>query len=254
MYPVLFKFGFITVYSYGALLAIGFLVSAFLIYRNAGRFNLSGEAMLDLAVIALIFGILGARIVFILQNLPHFVKYPLEILDLSKGGLVWYGGFFGGLAAGFVYARIKAISFLNVTDLFMPYIALGQAFGRIGCFLNGCCYGAEVSAGYPFGVTFPGEEIMRHPTQLYSVLALIVIFIILRVCQENIRFAGEIVCIYGILYTLKRFGIELLRADNPRIYLGLTFSQAVSVIFFAASVALFIILKGRWKKKSLHSQ
>jgi len=249
MHPVLIKFGPIVLYSYGAMVALGFALAIFLMYRNACRFGLDRDQLIDLAIVMLVFGIVGARMLYVALNFSYYMAHPLDILKLSKGGLVWYGGFIAALAAAIVYARRKKINFWLGADLMAPYIALAQSLGRIGCFLNGCCYGLEMPAGSFFGVTFPMETCLRMPTQLYSSAALLLIFIALRIWQERRHFVGEIFLGYCMLYSLKRFFIEFFRGDNPRLVHGLTVSQAISIAVFMASLGFLLYKVLLWRKK-----
>ncbi len=235
MHPILIKLGPITIYSYGVMVAVGFGLATLLIYRCASKFNVNKDMIIDLAIIILIAGMVGARLLYILLNLNYYIANLLEIPNLSKGGLVWYGGFLSALFASAWYIRKKGFNFWNVGDLMAPYIALAQAIGRIGCFLNGCCYGIE-----------------GHPVQIYSSLLLLAIFAILRLWQDRRHFAGEIFLAYCILYSSKRFSIEFLRGDNPRIIYGLTLSQFISILVILISFIVFVYKAIEWKKRSLN--
>lgn len=237
MHPILFKLGPVTVYSYGVFVALGFAAAALLIYRRAGKFGIIKENAADLVVLILVSGIAGARLLYIFLNAQYYRDNPAEIINLSRGGLVWYGGFFAALCASIVYIRRKNIGFWNAMDLIVPYVALAQAFGRIGCFFNGCCYGIN-------GV----------PAQLYSAMLLIFIFVILRLWQDRRRFEGEIFFGYCILYSVKRFGIEFIRGDNPKIFLGLTISQVISLAVIFVVIPLFINKAYRWNAKDTASK
>ena len=130
-------------------------------------------------------------------------------------------------------------------DHIVPYLALGQAIGRIGCFLNGCCFGKPTNL--PWGMIFPGGSIAGdtypaihiHPTQLYSVYTNFLIFAILLLFGNWKKFDGQILYLYFILYSVSRFLIEFLRADNPQILLGLTISQVICVVLFLAGVIMY---------------
>ena len=248
MHPILFKIGPLTIYSYGAMVALGFGLATLLIYARAAKFGLDKDKIIDLVIIILVVGIIGARALYVFLNLPHYMANPMEVPNLSKGGLVWYGGFLSALFAAIWYIRKKRIDFWAVADLMAPYIALAQSFGRIGCFLNGCCYGIEVAPGSPFAVTFPCESISRQPTQIYSSIALFSIFVILMLWQERRHFYGEIFLCYCLLYSFKRFFMEFLRGDNPHLMLGLTLSQYISIAIFLASLLVFLYKVIKWKE------
>lgn len=237
MHPILLKIGPFTMYSYGLMVAIGFAVSVFLIYRRAAKFNISQDKVIDLAILILVWGIIGARLLYVLLNLSFYLTNPLDIIKLSNGGLVWYGGFAAALLAVIVYLKKNGLNFWDITDLFAPYIALGQSFGRIGCFLNGCCYG-----------------ISGFPIQLIASASLFIIFLILLVMQDKRHFAGEVFLGYCILYSLKRFIIEFFRGDNPKILSVFTLSQVISVVIFAAALALFIYKASTWKTRHSNSK
>ncbi len=249
MHPILIKFGSFTVYSYGVMVAIGFALSTIFIYRRAPKFNLDKDKAVDLTIVVLISGILGARLLYILLNLSFYAANPIEIIMLSKGGLVWYGGFITALIAMIIYIRINSLNFWSVVDLIAPYAALAQAFGRIGCFLNGCCYGMKVSAGFPFAVTFPCESDPRLPVQVISSGLLFIIFVILIIWQNRRRFVGEIFLVYCVFYSFKRFVMEFLRGDNPKILSGLTLSQLISAVIFIIALSIFILKAIECKKR-----
>ncbi|MFH1190212.1 MAG: prolipoprotein diacylglyceryl transferase [Candidatus Omnitrophota bacterium] len=240
MHPILFKIGPVTVYSYGVMVAAAFGVVAFLIYRRAPKFGIEGGVMIDYLTLMLVSGVAGARILYVLLNISHYKACPIEILDLSKGGLVWYGGFVSAVLMSIWFSMKRGIDFWSVTDLFAPYIALGQAFGRIGCYLNGCCYGIPAPHGFILGET--------HPTQIYSSILLFIIFIILIKWQDVRRFKGEIFIGYCMLYSFKRFLVEFLRGDNPRIFMSLTMSQLISAAVLAAALFVLKIKADKWKR------
>lgn len=245
MYPVIAKIGPLYVYSYGLMVALGFAVATFLVYRNAGRFGIDKEKVIDLGIVMLLGGIVGARITYIALNIRYYAINPLEMINLTKGGLIWYGAFIFGMISAAWFLRRKKISFWEAADLFAPYIALAQAFGRMGCLLNGCCYGSIAPSSFMLGVVFPEESVLRYPTQLFSVMALLAIFAILRAWQDRRHFAGEIFLGYGILYSLKRFTVEFFRGDYAKIFYGLTISQLLSIAIF---VICAIILTKRYLK------
>lgn len=239
MHPTLFHIGNFTVYSYGVMVAIGFASAAIFIYLGAPKFGFDRNKVTDISIFTLISGIIGARFVYVLINLTYYRNNLFEIFDLTKGGLVWYGGFLTSALLLVIYTKVIGYNFWNLTDLMVPFVALAQAFGRIGCFLNGCCYGIEAPNDFIFKVTYPGDLFARHPTQIYSALALFMIFIILFEWQKRRRFYGEIFLGYCMLYAAERFVMEFLRGDNPRIIAGFTMSQSIAIIVLVAAIPLF---------------
>lgn len=253
MHPVIIKIGPLCIYSYGLMVALGFAAATLLAYRHADDFGIDKERVIDLGIVMLVCGIVGARIVYIVLNFQYYARNPMEIVNLTKGGLVWYGALIFGMIAAAWHVHKKKISFWTAADLFAPYIALAQAFGRIGCLLNGCCYGSVAPSGSILNIVFPGESAFRYPTQIFSAMALLLIFAILRIWQDRRHFIGEIFLGYCLLYSVKRFIIEFFRGDNPRIFHGLTISQLISVAIFIVCFGLFIYRCLKWKH-SLKSQ
>jgi phosphatidylglycerol:prolipoprotein diacylglycerol transferase len=138
MYPILIRFGPLTIYSYGLWITIGFFAALILILREAKQENLSSSIILDLIFWIVIFGIIGARLGYIIYDLSYFLEHPFEILAFWKGGLVFYGGLFLGFIAGLIYIYYYRLNFWQLADLVSPGLALAEAFGRIGCFFAGC--------------------------------------------------------------------------------------------------------------------
>ena len=220
MHPVLFKIGPYSVYSYGAMLALAFLVCSFLAKRRAASIGMDGEKILDLTVLLIMSGVIGGRIMFVVLDLEYFKTRPLDIFKLWEGGLVCYGGLILAVISGAVFLRIYRMPILKTADLMMPYVALGQAIGRIGCFLNGCCYGKTPAL----------------PTQLFESAAMLIVYLILR---RRVPSNGRTFFLYLILYSVFRFFNEFIRGDNMLAVMGLTFSQFISVIIFTAAAILW---------------
>jgi len=229
MHPEICKIGPIVIYSYGLMLVIAFFVAVTLASQEAKRHKISPDSIFNLLFISFIFGIIGARLFYVIENLGYYLKEPLEIVMLSHGGMSWFGGLILGSVSGIIYLKYKKISVYKTLDLIVPFLVLGQAIGRIGCFFNGCCY---------------GKEFVLIPTQIISSFLLLVIFIILRFLQSRSHKVGQIFYAYLFLYSIKRFLIEFWRADNKIIFSGLTLFQLISIIIFVFSaIKLAIILR-----------
>lgn len=238
MHPVLFKLGPFTIYSYGFFLASAFLISSILVEKQARRAGIKPHIISNLCLISLISGIIGARLFFIILNLDFFKHNPKQIIMFHEGGLVWYGGLTFALICGFIYLRLKKQPVLSILDFVSVYIALAQSIGRIGCFLNGCC----------FGKIWPRYNIF-YPTQIFSSLIMLSIFIILRILQTRHIKTGNIFLLYLILYSLKRFFIEFIRADPYLVILNLTVFQVISVSIFIVAVISFMLQNRLSKQK-----
>ncbi len=235
MHPILLKFGPLTLYSYGLMLALGFLLALFVAERRARAAGLDPVVIQNLALTALVAGLAGGRAAYVLLNLQSFLVNPLEIFRLDHGGLVFYGGLAAGMAAGVCFIRAKKLPVLLTLDVMIPPLVLAHAVGRIGCFLNGCCYGKSTTL--PWGVIFPGDTVIRHPVQLYEAGVLLVFYCLLKRIEKAGFRAGTVTIVYGLMYGCWRFVIEFFRADNPETALGLTVFQWFSLLLIAVSIS-----------------
>jgi phosphatidylglycerol:prolipoprotein diacylglycerol transferase len=225
------------------MLAIALAVGLGLAVLRAKKEKINPDLIFNLSFIVFITGIIGARIFYVMENLNYYLENPKEIIMLPRGGLSWFGGLILGIVFGIVYLKKRNVSVYKVFDLIAPFVALSQAIGRIGCLLNGCCFG-KVSES---GIYFPVHNAVLIPTQIYSSLALIFIFVFLRFLQDRPHRVGQIFFIYLLLYSLKRFIMEFWRADNPVIFGGLTLFHFLSIaLFFFACWSIFSsVLKNR---------
>lgn len=240
MHSVLFKIGPYPVYSYGAMLTLAFLVCSFLAKRRAASIGMDGEKILDFMVLLIMSGLIGGRIMFVILDLEYFKTRPLDIFKLWEGGLVWYGGLILAAISGAVFLRIYKMPILKTADLIMPYVALGQAIGRIGCFLNGCCYGRPTTL--PIGVIFNEASGRALPTQLFESAAMFIVYLILR---RRVPSNGRTFLLYLILYSVFRFFNEFIRGDNMPVIMGLTFSQCISIAIFTSAAILWKIIPSK---------
>ena len=238
MLPEICKIGFFTIYSYGLMLVLAFFVCTYLASLQAKKEQIDPEKIFNLCFYIFISGIIGSRVFYLLNNARFYLRHPLEIIMLQHGGMAWFGGLIFGTAAAIITIKKNKIDLLKTLDLLVPFIALGQAIGRIGCLLNGCCYG-RVSK---FGIYFEVFNQVLIPTQLYSSLLLLLIFIILRFMQDRKHLPGQIMCSYLLLYSMKRFFIEFFRNDSPKIFYGLTLFQLLSLGMFIAALLISIRL------------
>ncbi len=241
MYPVLFSIGPLTIHSYGLMLGIAFLVTTYLASKRAKIFNIPKDTVSNLTILFLISGVIGARVAYILYNMNDFVGRPLQMLMVNKGGLIFYGGLISAACTGVVFAKIKHLSIPDTADLMAPFIALGHAIGRLGCFLNGCCFGKPTDSF--LGLCFPHTIVKVYPTQLFSFAGLLIIFFILFPRQERRSFKGEIISSYLMLYGAFRFFIEFLRGDILPVFHGLTAMQLISIVLIISGMVLYILMK-----------
>lgn len=243
MFRIIFEIGGVRIYSYGFFVAVAFLITTVLVIRDAKRSGVDPSKVLDCMIAILAGGLLGGRLLHVIIHWSYYSQVPRDIIMMQEGGLAVQGAILSGALAGIITAKVKKLPIWNTVDLIVPYIALGQAIGRIGCLLNGCCYGRPVVVG--LGITFPGEDFARVPLQIYSSVALLGIFMILLVLKDRKKFDGAVFASYLIIYSLFRFFIDFLRADELVTVGVITLSQLISLAFFAAGLILYALLKKR---------
>lgn len=241
MRAILFEVGPIKIYSYGLMICIGVILAFAVAERRAVKLGLNPDKVFDLGVACGLGGIVGAKLLYFITEWRELVNGGMSVRDLMFGFVV-YGGIIGGILAGYLYCKWKKLQFLKHFDLVMPSIALAQGFGRIGCFLAGCCYGKETDAWY--GVEFNHSVYQNMigvkviPTQLVMSAANFVHFFILGFLAKRIKKDGVIAGCYLLLYSSGRFLIEFLR-DDPRGGVGvLSTSQFISLFIFAAGLGM----------------
>lgn len=244
MYPVICQIGPLTVYAYGAMLAVAVIVCTFFLQREAKRRNINPEVIFDLVFWTVISGVIGSRIFFILLNLSYFINRPSEIIMLQHGGLAWQGGLILSTLTAVFFLKRKSLPVADTFDLVAPYIAFGQAIGRIGCFLNGCCYGREVW----WGIYFPVHQARLHPTQLYDAFGLVIIFLILKKYERIKKIPGEVFVLYLLLASSQRFMVEFFRADHTVFWMGLSIFQIISLSIIVITVYAYLFVKSRRRK------
>lgn len=252
MFPVLIKIGPLTIHTYGFLIAVGFLVALTLAAREAKRKDISNESIIDVGFYALLSGIIGARLFFILTDLGNFVEHPLDMVKIWEGGLVFYGGVLCALPTVIWYAKKKGLSLWQTADIWAPSIAIGHAIGRLGCFCAGCCYGRPAE-DLPWSVTFTNPNSLAvlgtplHPTQLYESALELMNFLVLITLRRYQSFKGQLFLVYILNYSIIRSVVELFRGDEVRGFLfpGFSYSQAISVAMFITALSLIIVLKNK---------
>ena len=245
MHPILLTLGPVTVYTYGVAMALAFLVTLWLAARATrgplrGLVPMTEAALIDWGCWTMLGGLLGGRLLYVMENWAFYRSQPEEILAVWHGGLVWYGGLFGGLAAQAIFFARRRYECLAATDQIIPFAVLGHAIGRLGCFANGCCYGVPTTAWY--GVRFPGHPIPLVPTQLMESAGLLGLFVILQRLQTPavLRRPGRLFGSYLIGYAILRWVIERWRGDQAIIRWGMTLPQLMSVVLFIVGVTLWL--------------
>lgn len=252
MHPIIVKFGAVTIYSYGMMVAIAFLVGVYVARIEAARRHIEKDLLYDLVFSLLIGALIGARLYYLVFFDPSsFIKDPVSIFKIWEGGLAIHGAILGGIVAGLIFARLKQKSFWRIADLVAPSLLLGQAIGRIGCFLNGCCFGVPTES--IFGVRFPKTSLadiayrglLVHPTQIYEFLLNLIGFFILWVARRKVKFDGGIFLLYLTMYSCIRLATSGLRGDSLYVWTtDLKIAQIISIIIFVIAFILFKKRKG----------
>jgi len=241
VHPEAFKLGSITVYWYGVMVALAFIAGMWTAVRRAPRDRLAPERVADLVPWLIVAGLAGARTLFVITYWDEFFagKPWWEVFMIRHGGLVFHGGLVGAVAMVIVYARWKKLPLLKLGDTLSPSIALGHVFGRIGCFLNGCCHGS--ACDLPWAVRFPDEHATGgqpvHPTQLYEAGLNLVLYVGLAWLYRHKRFDGQVFGVYLIAYAILRAVVGVFRGDYGTNRWGpLTPGQVISGLLFVAGL------------------
>lgn len=257
MHPVLFTiplFGGLAIHTYGVLVALGFLVGMWWVTAEAKRVGENPERAADLVFYIIIAAIVGSRILYVAVAMrEEFLADPLSFFTIWRGGLVFYGGLIAAVLVSVWYTHRHRRSFWKYADLFAPGIAVGHAFGRLGCLAAGCCYGRPVGGVHwwtmvfppiPGGAPLPGVPL--YPTQLMEAAAELGIFFGLLALRHRLRSPGRLFAIYLAAYAVVRFCLEYWRGDPERGALipgVLSTSQGVAIAAFAGAIAIWLTRK-----------
>lgn len=275
MHPWLIRAGPLSLPSYFALLMVGFLLAIWLARREARRAGMDPTRIIDLGILMLFAGLLGARLLHVLaEDNPEtgepiiywYLRHPWVIPMFWRGGLAYYGGFILALLCGIWFVRRHRMGVWRVGDLAGFAIPLGLVFGRIGCLLNGCCHGKVSSL--PWAMRFPrsaaayfemkklglvegGYTLPVHPTQVYSILYNLLLFLFLYFyLWPRRRFDGQVFWTFILLYAPLRFFQEFLRDDNRGLFFGdtLSTSQLISIPLFLLALYLLYYLRKQGRR------
>jgi phosphatidylglycerol:prolipoprotein diacylglycerol transferase len=252
VYPELFSVGPITVYSYGVLLAVSYLIGLRLAMWRAQTWGLDAGRVLDLGIYIIIAALIGAKLLLLIVDFDQFRSSPAELLSLARSGGVFYGGLILAVAVAFWYIARHRMPFWTTCDVFAPGIALGHITGRLGCFAAGCCYGRPTDVAWAVTFTNPLAAsnvgtplgIPLHPTQLYEAGAeLLILGVLLATERRGRRFAGRTFWCYMFLDAISRYIIEIYRGDPRGMpFAGLSTSQLISLILAPLSLAMLVWL------------
>jgi phosphatidylglycerol:prolipoprotein diacylglycerol transferase len=265
MHPILLHIGSFTLPTYGLMVACGYLAAMIYIFRKAGAAGFKKEPLSDMIFYSVLGGMAGAKLFYAATYWREFgdgfMQRFLYMLRTFQYGFVFYGGLIVGAAAFFLTASRRKLNALRAADLCAPALVLGHAFGRLGCFSAGCCYGSPTSCALSVTFTNPASEVNPallgvplHPTQLYEAGGNLLIFLILNAALSRSlkgRWpAGRVMALYAALYSLERFLIEFLRGDDRgAMHFGLSPAQLISIPAFIIAVTALLKLKAENEKK-----
>jgi phosphatidylglycerol:prolipoprotein diacylglycerol transferase len=255
MFPDVFSWGVLHVRSYGLMLAIAFLVGTWLGLKEARRLGLDPDHLVTVVLVTLVSSVIGARILFVLEHIDEFRGQWSSMLAVWQGGLTLYGGVVAGTLAALLTARRLGMPMWAVADALTPAVALGTMFGRIGCFLNGCCYGRPTHL--PWGVVYPPDSFAGlefgatpiHPAQIYNAWFGLALFGVLWTLRSRVRIAGTLFWSFIVAFALGRIVLDFFRAYEPAARLipvgpwSITESQLTSLVFALFGVLMLFRLR-----------
>jgi len=259
MHPFLFHIGGFSLPSYGFMIALGYTAAIFYLYKSRAIASVTRDQEADLVFYSALAGILGAKAAFAITYWtelgPDLASRLIYVFKGFPYGFVFYGGFAAGAAAFLIYCRRNKLNFLKTADHFVAPLALAHGFGRLGCFLAGCCYGRPTSGSLGVVFTLPMCEVPQaylgvplHPAQLYEAAGNFLIFGALAWVshKRGPHPGGRILAVYMLSYSVLRFTVEFLRGDDRGgSWLGLSPAQLLSIV--AASAAIIMLVKIRKK-------
>ena len=243
MYNELFSIGPLTIHGYGLMIGIGVIVALFWSIRRGEKRGINEDNVTSILLIAVIVGFAGAKVLYVITDWRYFLRDPLGAL--GSEGFVVYGGIITGILGCYAFCRHKKINFADGLDVFMPPVAAAQGFGRIGCFLAGCCYGKATDS--VFGVIFPSggaPAVPVWPTQLFSSAGDFLLALALVLYDRRPHARGNTGAMYLILYGVGRFLIEFLRND-PRGSVGFFSTSQFISLFMVPLGILFYVLNNK---------
>jgi phosphatidylglycerol:prolipoprotein diacylglycerol transferase len=263
MHRIILDLGFISITSWGVMLAIAFIIGIWLSDRRAVKYNVPRLIIGDLTFVIIISSVIGGRLAYIIENFSYYLERPGEMLKVWEGGMILYGGIGLAVLCGMMFLKYKKTNILPVMDIMAPALALGIGIGRLGCFLNGCCFGKPTNS--PCGMTFPADSpagwtftspTAVHPTQIYESIFGFCLFGLLLLIEKRLFKAkkqgyGYLFWILLLIYSIWRFFIDFVRyfESNAYIIAKLTHGQVVSICILVGSIIAILITSRKNKKE-----
>ena len=260
MYPDLFSIGPLTIHTYGFFVAIAFIVALFVAIIIGKGQGIKPQQVMDMGLVIILCAVIGSRLMYAAMTFSYFRNHPIDIFKIWQGGLVFSGGLIAVILAMTWYLKRHDLSFWKTGDLWAPSVAIGQCIGRIGCFMAGCCYGRPTDIKWGVVFTHPNSlafplNVPLHPTQLYSSLSGLIIFVVLMILHVRKKFEGQVFLWFIILHSTARLLIERFRGDDRGLISGthMSITQLLTTLILIASVVTLIMLKSRKEKKLIQS-
>lgn len=273
MHPILFEIGPLTVRTYGLLLAVSFIVGILLALRRSRARGLNQNQMINMSLLIMLAGIVGARIMYVIPHWNEFSANPLDIISpfqssgsIGLTGLTMYGGFIAAVLVSILYLRVNRLSIWKACDAFAPSIALGIGVSRVGCFMNGCCFGLPTESA--LGVVFPAfsaagsfyPDVALHPAQLYNAVLGFGLFGLLMWLDRRPRYDGFLFAVLLIAEPITRFFVDHFRYYESSMTLGslggmvLSVNQGISLVLIGLGLLLMGWTRSRARQRSQRSR
>jgi len=256
MYPILFHIGNFPIHSFGVMMMLAFITGLFIARKRAPKYGLDPAKVSDMLFWVLILSILGARVAYILQEWGYYSAHPSELWSFQFAGLTSFGGVIVGILTMVVWARKHQWSVRSVLDVIAPAGLIGHSIGRVGCLLNGCCYGGVCSPSLPWGIHVKDVPVLMHPAQVYDSLMTLAAFGFILWIEKRHQNRGQLFALALTLYSLSRFIYEFWRAGtDAQVNAGLasstywgtlpiTQAQAMAACLIVVGLVLYV----RWRK------
>ena len=238
MHPEFLRIGSFVIYWYGVFVAAGVLAGGLIFQRLSYKQGYPPQFISNLLFWIVIWGLVGGRLLHIAVHIPYYYRHPFDIIRIRNGGLAVEGAVIAVLIFLTIYSRIKKFNLRGMLDIIALSTPLGQAIGRIGCFLNGCCYGKPTDIF--LGVRFPFSPEKRHPTELYYSVLYILLFFFLKALYKRRLKPGIVFSCYILGFSLIRYLVDMLRGDLTPTVIGIYPTQVIAIALFIVGVGWLV--------------
>lgn len=234
MHPEFLKIGGFVIYWYGVFVATGVLIGSIIFQKVSYKKGYSHQLISSIILWVVIWGLIGGRLLHIAVHFPYYYRHPFDLIKIRNGGLAVEGAVIAVLIFVTIYSKIKKFNLREMLDMLALSAPLGQAIGRIGCFLNGCCYGKTTE--FFTGIQFPFSAEKIHPTQLYYSIMYVLLFFFIKLLYDRKLKPGIVFSSYLLGFSLIRYLVDMLRGDLTLTFTGLYPTQLIAIFLFIAGV------------------